>query len=76
MRNGAGEAQIVVVTVDGRAERRDVVLGDAIGGRLVVSAGLKVGEVIVIRGQDRLQDGTRVSPVIAARDAAPAASKH
>ena len=75
VRNGAGEAQIVVVTVDGWAERRDVTLGDAIGGRLVVTSGLKAGETIVIRDQDRLQDGTRVSPVIAARDAEPAASK-
>lgn len=75
VRNGAGEARIVVVTVDGRAERRDVTLGDAIGGRLVVTAGLKTGETIVIRGQDRVQDGTRVSPVVAARDAAPAAGK-
>ena len=75
VRNGAGEAQIVVVTADGRAERRDVTLGDAIGGRLVVTSGLKAGETIVIRGQDRLQDGTRVSPVIAAREASSVASK-
>ena len=65
----------MVVTVDGRAERRDVTLGDAIAGRLVVTSGLKAGETIVIRGQDRLQDGTRVSPIIAVRNAAPAASK-
>ncbi|WP_180900350.1 efflux RND transporter periplasmic adaptor subunit [Martelella soudanensis] len=76
VRNGAGEAQIVVVTVDGRAERRDVVLGDVIGGRLVVTSGLKAGETIVIRGQDRVQDGTRVSPVTASQEAAPAAGKH
>lgn len=75
VRNGAGEAQIVVVTADGQAERRDVTLGDAIGGRLVVTSGLKASETIVIRGQDRLQDGTRVSPIFAARNAAPVASK-
>ncbi|AMM87133.1 efflux RND transporter periplasmic adaptor subunit [Martelella sp. AD-3] len=75
VRAGAGEAQIAVVTVDGRAERRDVALGEAIGGRLVVTSGLKAGETIIIRGQDRVQDGARVSPVIAARDAAPAARK-
>jgi membrane fusion protein, multidrug efflux system len=68
VRNGAGGAQIVVVAGDGRAERRDVVLGDAIGRRLVVISGLKAGEVIVIRGQDRLQDGAPVAPVTALQD--------
>ncbi|PRD43623.1 efflux RND transporter periplasmic adaptor subunit [Phyllobacterium phragmitis] len=75
VRNGAGGAQIVVVAGDGRAERRDVVLGDAIGRRLVVTSGLKAGEVIVIRGQDRLQDGMTVTPVTASQDAAPATDK-
>lgn len=76
VRNGAGEAQIVTVTIEGLAERRDVVLGDAIDGRLVVTAGLKAGEMIVTRGQDRLQDGMRVSPIVAPQDAAPAADTH
>jgi membrane fusion protein, multidrug efflux system len=75
VRNGAGAAQIMVVAGDGRAERRDVVLGDAIGGRLVVTSGLKAGETIVIRGQNRVQDGTRVSPVLASQDAAPVTGK-
>jgi len=73
VRSGAGEAQIVVVTVDGRAERRDVVLGDVIGGRLVVTSGVKADEMIVIRGQDRFQDGMRVSPVSTPQDAASTA---
>ena len=76
VRNGAGEAQLVVVTADGRAARRNVVLGDAVDGRLVVTAGLKAGEMIVIRGQDRVQDGMRVSPVSAQQDAATAADRH
>ncbi|WP_316979455.1 efflux RND transporter periplasmic adaptor subunit [Shumkonia mesophila] len=75
VRNGAGGAQIMVVAGDGRAERRDVVLGDAIGRRLVVTSGLKAGEVIVIRGQDRVQDGMTVNPVTVLQDAAPAADK-
>ena len=75
VRNGAGEAQLVVVTADGRAERRNVDLGDAIGGRLVVTAGLKASEMIVIRGQDRVQDGMRVRPASAPQDAATAADR-
>ncbi|QGZ36074.1 efflux RND transporter periplasmic adaptor subunit [Stappia indica] len=73
VRNGAGGAQVVVVTGDGRSERRDVVLGDAVGRRLVVTSGLAAGEVIVIRGQDRVQDGTSVIPVAGSQDAAAAA---
>ncbi|OKH88122.1 efflux RND transporter periplasmic adaptor subunit [Thalassospira sp. TSL5-1] len=72
IRKGANGAQIVVVAADGRAERRDVVLGDAIGGRLVVKSGLKAGEIIVIRGQDRVQDGATVNLASASQDAAPA----
>ncbi|GEO80377.1 efflux RND transporter periplasmic adaptor subunit [Pararhodospirillum oryzae] len=75
IRTGAGEARIVVVAADGRAEQRDVVLGEAVGRRLVVTSGLKAGEVIVVRGQDRVQDGMTVNPATAARDAAPATAK-
>tara|TARA_R110002012_G_scaffold270039_2_gene454399 strand:- start:801 stop:1961 length:1161 start_codon:yes stop_codon:yes gene_type:complete len=75
IRNGTGGAQIVVVAKDGRAERRDVILGDAIGRRLVVTSGLKAGEVIVIRGQDRVQDGITVNPVTAPQDTALATDK-
>ncbi|MCF1504205.1 efflux RND transporter periplasmic adaptor subunit [Afifella sp. H1R] len=75
VRNGAGEAQIVVVADDGRASRRDVVLGDAIGRRLVVTSGLKAGEAIVVRGQDRVQDGMSVKRVAATQAASPATDK-
>ncbi|WP_414832792.1 efflux RND transporter periplasmic adaptor subunit [Afifella sp. YEN Y35] len=75
VRNGAGEAQIVVVADDGRASRRDVVLGDAIGRRLVVTSGLTAGEAIVVRGQDRVQDGMSVKRVAATQAASPATDK-
>lgn len=58
---GGGKAELVVVNSDGRAKRRDVVLGETIGGQLAVTSGLKAGETIVIRGQDRLQDGMMVT---------------
>ncbi|XSG83205.1 MAG: efflux RND transporter periplasmic adaptor subunit [Methyloligella sp. ZOD6] len=74
IRDGSG-TQMVVVSGDGHAERRDVALGDAIGRRLVVTSGLKAGEVIVIRGQNRVQDGVAVRAVTASQEAAPAAEK-
>ena len=36
------------------------------GGQFEVTSGLKADEVIVIRGQDRLQDGMMVTPFAAA----------
>lgn len=72
LRDNAGRAQVVVVSGDGRAARRPVTLGDAIGGRVVVVSGLNAGEAIAIRGQDRVADGAPVPVVAAPADAAPA----
>ena len=63
LRSGGGRAQVVVVSTDGTATRRDVTLGDAIGGRVVVASGLSAGEVVAIRGQDRVPDGVSVPEV-------------
>lgn len=73
IRNGTDQAQVVVVTESGRTERREVTLGEAIGKRFVVRSGLKAGEEIVLRGQDRLQDGMNVVTVSASQEAAPLA---
>ncbi|MGP3695649.1 efflux RND transporter periplasmic adaptor subunit [Rhodobacter sp. NSM] len=72
LRDGAGRAQVVVVSGDGRAARRPVTLGDRIGGRVVVASGLSAGEAIAIRGQDRVADGAPVPVVAAPADAAAA----
>jgi len=61
LRSNANEAQVVVVRPDGRAERREVRLGDAVGGRIVATSGLNAGEVIAVRGQDRVQNGMTVT---------------
>lgn len=75
LRDGAGGAQLMVVANDGRAERRNVMLGDTIDGRVVVTAGVKAGEVVAVRGHDRAQDGAMVQTVSAGPDAAPAPGK-
>lgn len=61
VRTGGDDASLMVVNPDGRAERRKITLGEAIGRRVVVKSGLQSGETIVIRGQDRLQDGMLVN---------------
>ncbi len=55
----AGEAVVFVVD-EGTANPRTVRLGEATGSRFEVLAGLKAGEVTVVRGNERLVPGTRV----------------
>ena len=47
--------KFVVVVEDGKARRRSVELGDAVGGRFVVRHGLKAGDLAIIRGNERLR---------------------
>lgn len=65
-----GEATIVFVVagakaakppmVLGKAVPRPVKLGDAVGGRFVVLGGLKPGDIVVVRGNERLRPGQMV----------------
>ena len=66
-----GEATIVFVVagakaakppmVLGKAVPRPVKLGDAVGGRFVVLGGLKPGDIVVVRGNERLRPGQMVA---------------
>ena len=56
----AGQAQVFVV-VEGVAQPRDVVLGAAFGVRFVVIDGLVPGELVVVRGNERLFPGQAVA---------------
>jgi len=54
------DGDIVFVVVDGTAQPRPITLGEAVGGRFEVVAGLKEGEQVVIRGNERVQPGMKV----------------
>lgn len=56
VRDAAGQPQLLVLA-DGKPERRSVRLGETVGGRVIVAAGLKDGETYVVQGQERVQDG-------------------
>lgn len=56
-RNGRN---LVFVVADNAAQPRPVQLGEAVGSRLVVRGGLKEGEQVVIRGNERLMPGAKV----------------
>ncbi len=51
---------VVFVLVDGKAQIRPVRLGEAVGGRFEVLKGLKTGDLVVVRGNERLKTGQEV----------------
>jgi len=52
--------QIVYVVVDDAARIRPVTLGEAVGTRFEVLDGLEVGDLVVVRGNERLRPGQKV----------------
>ena len=53
---------MVYVVKDDKAEARRVELGQAVGDRIEIVSGLEAGEVVVVRGNERLRPGQAVSP--------------
>ena len=58
LRRGGGA--IVFVVEDGTADIRPVQLGDGVGARFVVIAGLQPGDMVVTRGNESLRPGQEV----------------
>ena len=55
------QGQTVVYVVDGEtAMPRILRIGESLGSRLEVLDGLENGELVVVRGNERLSPGTRV----------------
>lgn len=54
-------ANIVFVAQDGKAQPRPVKLGGAVGARFIVLDGLKVGDLAIVRGNERLRPGQDVT---------------
>lgn len=52
----------IYVVVDGKAERRKVVVGSRVDGRVEIADGLRPGEVVIVAGQHGLPDGAPVQP--------------
>lgn len=53
---------VVFIVLDGKALIRPVRLGDAVGQRFEVLAGLNPGDLVVVRGNERLRPGQAVTP--------------
>ncbi|WP_147040470.1 efflux RND transporter periplasmic adaptor subunit [Skermanella aerolata] len=55
-----GERQFVFVVADGRAQRRAITIGLRQAGMVQVRDGVKPGEIVVVRGTQRVRDGLPV----------------
>ena len=55
-----GEAWAVFVNVDGRAQKREVILGQKNGLEAEITDGLKPGDSVVMHPGDRVVDGVRI----------------
>lgn len=53
-------ARLVYVSQNGKAVARPVQLGDAVGNRFIVVSGLKPGDLVIVRGNERLRPGQPV----------------
>ena len=70
-----GLYQVVVVGADDIAHLRTVTLGPSIGTDTVILTGLKGGDQVVTEGVDKIKEGTKVAPHLAASSAQPAAQQ-
>ncbi|WP_025128966.1 MexC family multidrug efflux RND transporter periplasmic adaptor subunit [Pseudomonas sp. PH1b] len=61
-RGGDGNARVLVVDEDGRAQVRGVRTGTMQGSRWQISEGLKSGDQVIVGGSAGLQPGTKVAP--------------
>ena len=51
---------VVYVVQDDTADAREIEIGESLGGRVEVLSGLEVGEVVVVRGNERLRPGAKI----------------
>ena len=58
-----GQSYFVYVIEDGKAWRRNIVLGQAVADRFVIISGLKSGEIVATKGNEKLKPGKNVKIV-------------
>jgi len=62
---GRGGDWMVFVVIDGQAQPRPIGLGQAVGERMEVTDGLGPGDLVVVRGNERLRPGQPVTANLA-----------
>jgi membrane fusion protein, multidrug efflux system len=62
---------VSVVTADGKAESRLVILGEDVGNLCIVESGLKAGERVIVEGGDKVKPGDAVRVKLVKTDLSP-----
>ncbi|MFT0335414.1 efflux RND transporter periplasmic adaptor subunit [Bacteroides thetaiotaomicron] len=58
---GTGDSRYVWVVENGTAKRKDIRTGMAYGGRIVVTEGLQARDSVIVKGMQKLSNGSKVS---------------
>jgi len=53
--------ETVFVAVNGSAEKREIILGIDVNGKVIVESGLNVNDTLITLGQDYLSSGTKIN---------------
>ncbi|HAJ12207.1 MAG TPA: efflux transporter periplasmic adaptor subunit, partial [Comamonadaceae bacterium] len=59
-RDTAGNASVLLVSAEGKIERRKIAVDAAVGNRWQVSSGLAAGDRVVVDGFQRIKPGDTV----------------
>ena len=62
-RNPKGEATVLVVSADNKAELRSVVADRTVGDKWLATSGLKPGDKVIVEGLGRIRPGQPIRPV-------------
>ena len=54
---------LVYIVKEEKAQIKPVKLGDGVGNRFIVLGGIEVGDITVVKGNERLRPGQKVSPI-------------
>src|ERR1700687_4120799 len=74
LQRGPQGTYVYVAGNDGTAKIRTVTVAETVGNTVGISEGLQPGEVVVIEGQDKLQDGTKIKATPASASPSAAAN--
>lgn len=70
-----GKDFVWIIDKENKAQQRPVTVGETMGGAVLVQAGLKAGERIVVEGAQKLRDGAVVQPVSVSQTGVEAENK-
>ncbi len=71
-RDSKGNATVLVINADSKAETRTVVTDRTVGDQWLVSKGLQPGDKLIVEGLSRIQAGQAVRPVLVQATPGPA----